>query len=452
MNRCLKGWIIFFSCLFVYLHGGDGQPVEEKTFSIALTGDSIITRKLSVYQEPEFRKMIELIRQADAAFTNLEILFHDYESYPMHQSGGTYMRTDPSLAAELCWAGFDMVSRANNHAGDYGVLGMHLTTKYVDQAGLVHAGVGDSLAEAREARFLDTAKARLALVSCASSFPDHARAGKTRGGIPPRPGLNPLRHQTTYVVTPPQFEMLKEIGEQLGMKLSEKEEEIKFLSSRFMKGKEPQVRTEPLKEDLEEIAAVVENASRLADYTLVSIHAHESKKERFVPAQFLITFAHAVIEAGADVVVGHGPHVLRGIEIYQGKPIFYSLGNFIFQNETLLRLPYENYQRYKLGPDKHVADFNDARYDLDRKGFPAKEEFWESVIAVPCWMGKKLEEIKLYPITLGYGKPRTVRGRPLFAEGDLRLKIIQRLKRYSQPYGTAVDYQEGIGVIRLSSQ
>ena len=104
---------------------------------MALTGDSIITRKLSVYEEPEYLRMIELIRSADMAFTNLEMLFHDYEPFPMAQSGGTWMRADPALAKELAWAGFDMVSRANNHTGDYGTAGMQLTTQYVEQAGLV---------------------------------------------------------------------------------------------------------------------------------------------------------------------------------------------------------------------------------------------------------------------------------------------------------------------------
>ena len=115
----------------------------DESFTMALTGDSIITRKLSVYDEPEFLQMIDLIRSADLAFTNLEMLFHDYEPYPMAESGGTWMRGDPELAKELAWAGIDMVARANNHTGDYGVLGMRLTSKYVEEAGIVHAGVGE---------------------------------------------------------------------------------------------------------------------------------------------------------------------------------------------------------------------------------------------------------------------------------------------------------------------
>ena len=109
-------------------------------------------------------------------------------------------------------------------------------------------------------------------------------------------------------------------------------------------GDQPGMRTEPLKEDVDEIAAVVRNASHLADLTLVTIHAHEGQVDRLVPAQFLVTFARAMVDAGADVFAGHGPHVLRGVEIYKGKPILYSLGDFIFQNETLLRLPSENYE------------------------------------------------------------------------------------------------------------
>ena len=128
-------------------------PAAERSMTMALTGDSLITMKLSVHTEPPFVKMIDLIRGADVAFTNLEMLFHDYEPYPMTQSGGTYMRADPSIAKELVWAGFDLVARANNHTGDYGAEGMRLTTKYVAEAGLVQAGVGDSLREAREARY-----------------------------------------------------------------------------------------------------------------------------------------------------------------------------------------------------------------------------------------------------------------------------------------------------------
>jgi poly-gamma-glutamate capsule biosynthesis protein CapA/YwtB (metallophosphatase superfamily) len=434
----------------------------DEAFTMALTGDSIITRKLSVYDEPEYLQMVELIRDADVAFTNLEMLFHDYEPYPMAESGGTYMRADPDLAHDLAWAGIDLVSRANNHSGDYGTLGLELTTKYVEEAGIVHAGVGNSLAEAREAKFLETPKARVALISVASSFAGHMRAGRSRDDIPARPGLNPLRLKTTYVLPEAAYADIRAAGESLGEftdqdgvprgTKEDKPGEMDILGSNFAIGEDAMIRQTPNEDDVAEILAVIDNASRVADFTIVTIHAHEHGGRRDLPADFLPVFARATIEAGADVFVGHGPHALRGIEIYQGKPILYSLGDFIFQNETLLRLPSENYERYDLGETAHVADFNDARYKDDTEGFPAIPEIWEAVIAVPTFRNRELTELALYPIDLGFGKPRQVRGRPVFANAELGGKIIDDLKRLSEPYGTEIEMRRGVGYVKLGDR
>ena len=417
--------------------------------TMALTGDSILSQRLSVYREPEFLDLIDLVRRADVAFTNLETLFHDYEPYPMHQSGGTWMRAQPALVDELTWAGFDMVARANNHSGDYGQLGMELTTKYVAEAGLVQAGVGGSLAEAREAKFLETAAGRVALISVASTFPDHSRAGRSRDDIPPRPGLSPLRFSTTYVVTRDRLETLRTLLLELGLNAPDAGDELQFRGNRFVVGDEPDVRTTPNETDMAEIGAVVSNASRLADYTMVTIHAHEGDGDRSVPAEFLVTFARAMIDAGADIFVGHGPHVVRGIEIYQGQPILYSIANFIFQNETLLRLPSDNYERLELDPDAGVADFSDRRYNNDEEGFPARQENWESVVAWVEWDAGRLTTLALHPISLGFRTPRTERGRPKLASPELAQKIIEDVARLSAPFGTTVVFEDGIGKVRL---
>ncbi len=429
-------------------------------FSMALTGDSIITRPLSPYTEPEFLEMIELIRSSDMAFTNLEMLFHDYEPYPMAVSGGTYMRGDPKLAKELVWAGFDMVSRANNHTGDYGVLGQQLTTKYVREAGLVDAGVGGSLAEAREAKFLETGKARVALISVASTFARHMAAGRSRDNVPPRPGLNPLRYSRTYILPEGEWENLRKTGESLGLFTTQDGEPRGTSENRpnafnlygnwFEKGEKAGVRTEANKKDMDEINAVIRNAKKLADYVIVTIHAHEQKGPREIPADFIGEFARSTIDAGADVFVGHGPHVLRGIEMYNGKPILYSLGDFMFQNETLLRLPADNYDRYNLADDAHVADFNNARYDGGKTGFPALPEIWEAVIAVPNFNGQDLSELALYPITLGHGLPEQIRGRPLFAKGELANKILNDLVERSTPYGVEIENRDGVGFVKIN--
>jgi poly-gamma-glutamate capsule biosynthesis protein CapA/YwtB (metallophosphatase superfamily) len=428
------------------LHAQSTAP----SISLALTGDSIITRPISVFSEPAFTRLVDLVRGADAAFTNLEMLFHDYEPYAMNESGGTYMRAEPALVKELVWAGFDMVSRANNHTGDYGALGMTLTTKYVAEAGLVQAGVGQSLAEAREAKFLETPKGRIALIAVASTFPDHSRAGRTRGDMPARPGLNPLRFTTTYVVPRARFDQLRQTMAEINGRTPAAGDTLNFFGRRFVVGEASGIRTEPLEEDVEEIASVVRNASRLADLTMVTIHAHEgTTTDRLVPAQFLIAFARAMVDAGADLFVGHGPHVLRGIEIYKGKPIMYSLGDFIFQNETLLRLPSENYEPYGLDADAHVAEFNDRRYRNDTTGFPSDRLIWEAVVAVPRFEGRALRELALHPITLGFGQGRTVRGRPMLAEGELAGKILSDVERLSRPFGTTITTRDGVGHVHI---
>lgn len=420
-----------------------------RPFGFALTGDAIITRRLSVYNEPEFLGLIELIRKADAAFTNVEMLFHDFEPWPMHESGGTYMRAEPELVKELVWSGFDLVSLANNHSGDYGVLGMQLTRQYVRAAGLVAAGTGDNLAEAREAKFLETAAGRVALISVAATFPLHSAASAARGAVRGRPGLNPLRFTLIRELPREQFERLRATLRESGITVPATGDRFRVLNTSFAVGERASLRSTPDSSDVAEISAVVRNAGQLADYVLVTIHVHEAGQQNSVPAEFLVTFARAMVDAGADLFVGHGPHVLRGIELYKGKPILYSLGDFIFQNETVLRLPEESYAPYGLDPSSGIADFNAARYSNDTRGFPAQREIWESVVALPIFRGKSLASLELVPITLGFGKPRTERGRPLLAQGELAAKILGDLVQRSAPFGTQIEVREGRGFVKL---
>jgi len=431
-----------------FLHAGQSQSAQPRApLSLALTGDSIIMQRLQVFKEPEFTRLFDLIRGADAAFTNLETLFHDYEAPPAHESGGTWMRTDPPILKELVWAGFDLVSRANNHAGDFGALGAQITSRYVRDAGLVEAGVGNSLTEAREAKFLETPKGRIALISAASTFTPHSRAGNTRGDMPARPGLSPLRFTTTYIVTPERLADLRRVAAELSGNPPGTGDTLNFGGRRYVAGPKPGTRTEPDKQDVEEIARVVKSASALADIVIVSLHCHENGANRSLPADFIPIFAKAVIDAGADVFVGHGPHVLRGIEIYKGKPIFYSVGNFIFQNETVLRMPEDGYEEYSLRDDAQMADYLDARYDKDRRSFPADREYWDSVAVITKWDAGKFIEAELHPITLGFQTPRSERGRPKLASGADAARILEMMTTRSKAFGATVTVKGGVGIV-----
>ena len=418
------------------LYGG------QRTFSLALTGDAVITRRLSSYAEPRFLELMELVRGQDLAFANLEMLFHDYEASPEAQSGnlGTYLRADPGMAAELAWAGIDMLSMADDHVADYGAEGMRLTRKYVEGEGILTAGAGEDLREAREARFVETNDGRVAFVSTSSTFPAHARAGAPRGGVSGRPGLNPLRivNQGPRPIPAAQLERLRATLAGMGLEVTPAGQPLSAFGVQLAAGEgEWSQRGAPDEADLAEMAGVVKNASELSDYVVMSVHAHNQ-------GAYLQAFAHAMVDAGADVLVGHGPHSLRGIEIYQGKPIFYSLGDFVFQDETILRLPADSYARYGLGADATVADVNVAREGGETSDY-------ESVVAVPTFESGRLVSIELHPITLGADQGPTAKGRPMLAEPAQGQRIIERLAEMSRRFGTVIEWEaaRGIGVVRV---
>jgi poly-gamma-glutamate synthesis protein (capsule biosynthesis protein) len=167
------------------------------------------------------------------------------------------------------------------------------------------------------------------------------------------------------------------------------------------------------------------------------------------PADYLPEFARACIDAGADIVAGHGSHTPLGVDMYKGKPIFYSLGNFIMQNETLTAFPDVAYRRFGLGPDATPSDFLDARTDGGKKGHVAHAGFWENFVATCHFAGGKLSEVRLHPVDLGFGVPRSQRGRPVLAKGEVGARIIERVARLSKPYGVKVEACDGMGVIRV---
>ncbi len=425
-------------------HDGAGS------ISFALAGDSIISRKLSVYDESAFLKLREIISGATVGFTNLEMLFHSYEEdiIPASQSGGTYMSAHPDLAKELGWMGFDIVSRANNHTMDFGIGGLRATTRAVEAAGLVQAGAGENLAEARAPAYLETPGGRVALISVSSSFADHMRAGHQRQDFRGRPGLSPLRYETTYTVPRAQLDALREVRQSLRLGGREDGDRLTMFGATFVAGDGYEVRTSPHDGDLADVVAAVRDARELADWVVVTSHTHEGDGHREVPAQFLVTFARAVIDAGADIVTGHGPHILRGVEIYRGKPIFYSLADLIFQNDTVTRQPADNYERYGLPPTALPSHFYAGREAASGGGWPADATYWDSALAVVRFRAGSLEEVRLHPLTLGFGLDRPQRGRPMLADEENGRRIIGTLQRLSEPFKTSIAYVDGVGVIR----
>jgi poly-gamma-glutamate synthesis protein (capsule biosynthesis protein) len=443
---------------------GAQKPAATADVRIALAGDSIVNRRLSVFDDPASIGLFEFIRQSDAAFTNFETLITNYAYPGAAVSGGAYQSSPSWIPDELKCAGFNIVSTANNHAFDYGVAGMQSTLRALDEAGLVHAGTGDNLALARSPAFLDTKKGRIALVAVASTFTEGSLAGEQRPDLVGRPGVNPLRFTTTYTVKQDEFDALKKVatltagggegGEGNAARSQDGQTRIRLGSLQFRLGEGDAVSTQLNKSDLAALQASVRDAHRQADWVIVSSHTHESGAGgQSVPPDFLIAAAHAAIDSGADIFVAHGPHILRGIEIYKGKPIFYSIGNFSFENETMLFQPAESYESLNLPEGASVADFFDARSANDTRGFPVNKAVWESVVAqVSFHPDHTLDQITLVPISLGYMEPRSQRGRPRLSSPERSKATIDEITKLSAPYGTTVIYRDGRGVVDGASK
>jgi poly-gamma-glutamate synthesis protein (capsule biosynthesis protein) len=206
-------------------------------------------------------------------------------------------------------------------------------------------------------------------------------------------------------------------------------------------------------EDRERVLTEVRNATDQADYVVVNSHSHEPGNASMTPPEWMVEFTHQVIDAGAHTFMIHGPHQLRGIEIYRGRPIFYSLGNFIFQNETIDPMPADQRLRYGLPVTELAAGIYDRRFRVDEEGnattgFPTGSEWYESVVAVAEFEGDELVELRLYPIELGWKEPRSQRGTPRLAPDGLGRQIIEHLAELSRPFGTEIRYENGVGVWR----
>lgn len=447
-------------------------------FDLALNGDFMLTQSISVYREPEYMALVEAMRAADATFVNLETTVREWDEGTPSITQGTPMTTLPALLGELKWMGINIVSCANNHAYDYGENGLLACLRHLDAAGIAHAGSGRNLDEARMPAYVETARGRLALVAFTTTYRPWNKAAPSRGDVAGRPGVNPLAHKVTYSVDGPTFETLRTMNRELGFLkeqerarthfFSDKEiptqsaEEISVFGQRVVKGDGFSIATKADAVDLEGNARWIREARRQADWVLVSLHCHEFSARTMKAethkvnlselADFATEAAHAAIEAGADAVVGHGSHTALGIEIYKGRPIFYSLGGLLFQNETVPFVPAEAYDRFDLGPEATPADLFDARTNNDKKGFPAYAGYWECFLPICQFRSGVLSEIRIIPTDLGFGRPRYQRGRAVQAQGALAEKILRRLQELSTPYGTKIEIRDGIGIIQVAAQ
>ncbi len=420
--------------------------------SVIAAGDVFMTRRLPGVPYPGERALEELLAGFDVRFANLELTVHDREGYPGAVSGGTWSMAHPRILDDLKRIGFNVYNAAQNHSLDYSHNGMLATMRHLNERDMLFAGIGENLADAAAPVYIETPHARVALICCVSSCPDFWRAGQQRMDMQGRPGVNALRFKTRYHVTHDQLEALKGMAGPLYINAAHDasvrtgfampdEGFWRFGSLEFEEDERTFTETRPHPADLERILASIREAKSQADYVLVSFHGHENEEgDNERPAQFLRTFSRACIDGGAAAILGHGPHILRGIEMYHGGVIFYSLGNFLFENDTTTHQPSDFYEKYGMPVNSTAGQGMDKRSKNNTIGLASNPKVYESVLPGVTFEDGKLTSVTLYPVEMGFNLPRYSKGLPALTDDTTAL---ERLKKLSEPFGTEIVSDEG---------
>ena len=379
------------ACLVAAFSTWGTLRAQSPDFSITLTGQSMIRSDIRVHA-PDEVPIIKSLLKGDVKFTNFEATIFD-ETKGQSLRDGRFL--SPPAALDCLQAfGFNLVAFATNHAFDLKVAGVENTLEEAKRLNLAHAGTGNNAEEAAAAGYLETPKGKVALIGIASGLvPEGGAATATQ------PGVDELH----------------------------------------VEGDKPKA------EDSDRILNSIREARKQAELVVVYQHQHvfdksfftimkEELPERMHPPDWLVKWVHAEVDAGADIVVMHGSPMLHGVEIYKGRPIFYDLGNFIFQ-----------------APPADIL--------LD------EPIVWESVVAYVDFQGKNLKSIKFVPVAqnkIGQGQPDVhdehdvnlflqTRGLPKPVTGEQAWYILDRLANLSRPFGTDIEISGDTAEVKLKN-
>ena len=216
-------------------------------------------------------------------------------------------------------------------------------------------------------------------------------------------------------------------------------------------------------QDLTEILTQIKTAKEASDFLAVNVHWHQNRYDfqhysyDHFPADFEIKFAHAAIEEGADLVVGEGVHTIKGVEIYKGKPIYYGVSNYMFQAGLMPTLGQGATSLASMAgaslpgtraPD--TAGHDEITGEHQMQGFYELRPNLEALLAWSHYEGGRLREVKIYPVDLGQTyRPTDQAGIPMKPSPAVADKILTEVSVYSKPFGTQIQNEDGVGVIKL---
>ncbi|MBQ8174170.1 MAG: M20/M25/M40 family metallo-hydrolase [Clostridia bacterium] len=339
-----------------------------------------------------------------------------------------------------------------------GILHYELTVK--GRGG--HAGIGHNLDEAAAPRYLDTKNGRVALVAVTcESEGRFIIVGKQSRRYPGRPGVNALRVEGHLQVTAEQLAVVREIADASKINAQKEIERAEgyhppladgvavLRDLEFFVGDKTAYIPHPNAEDMARVEKAIYEAEMQADYILISVHSHELSGDRKEnPSDFLIEFAHRCIDAGAHAVIGHGPHLLRPMEIYKSRPIFYSLGDFVIHNECIPYAPEEMFEAQGLTSDATMRELFCRRSKSYTRGLMRDRRMLESVVPYFEMQDGRLLHLEIMPVELCFDKPVWRSGNPRFSCDH---GIIERFTTMSREFGAQIEIDErGFGIVKLS--
>ena len=421
-----------------------------RTLTLTAGGDAFMVQGFPKGFKLDSR-LTSWIGGGDARLVNFETVVNDGTCRPAAWSGGTWSSMDPSVLPDFLAFGFNGCGCANNHSLDFSQDALFMTMKTFRRLGIPFAGIGEDMQEATKAAFVDTPNGRVAFLSVSAEFHPDAMAGWKTSRSPGRPGLSGLRWSETYLVTEKQMEWVKEIASDTGIN-GNRELNIRtgfvppdapgtFQMGRlaFKVAEKPGRTSKCNANDLRRITDAVRAAKREADVVVVLPHSHTMRhKDVEEPAPYFEEFCRAVVDAGADAVVGGGTHQLKGIEIRNGKPIFYSLGDFVFQNNVVPIAPPDFCEQYKVPLDSDAKTAFNARSKGGKVGLHAFRENFLSVVPRITFEGGLMVKVEMLPIELHWKHDWSVNGLPRTADAEASKVIEDTLRRLSAAYGTKI--------------
>lgn len=413
--------------------------------TICSVGDAILLEKFP--ESYDITPIKEIVEKADIRLFNLENVLSDKPIYASSYCGGTWLLAKENTLDDTLSFGFNGCSFANNHTMDFSYDGLFDTLNAAKKRNLPICGAGKDLEEAAGYAVIETENGKCALISICATFNDAARAGNPSDYLPGRPGLNPLRFSIEYHITPEHMKALKEMS--AGTHIDGRRNRSRmggytpmppegcfgFGEYNFRESETEGKFSKVNAVDMARTENTIKKALLECENVIVNIHSHEIKHDTDdEPDDFLIEFCRKCIDAGASAVIGTGTHQLKAVEIYKDKPIFYSLGNFIFQSDMVFCMPDDFREKYKMPHGLTAKEQIAERAKLGNGGLHTDVNNFRSLMPFMTFEDGKLIEITLYPLRLDMAT-----GFPALADEEETKIIYDYLCDRNKQFGTIIN-------------